>query len=93
MPDHERPPERLPRGVVLGIGGVVVAVIGIWAMVPESAVHREQRLDGELAAGDVAKVAEAPDGATVWAVRREGRTIYFSKGAVAIDGGAANPPS
>lgn len=73
------------RGLPWYLGGGAVALVAIAAMMPESAVHRDKRVDGELDAGDVAKVAEAPDGATVWAVRREGRTIYFSKGAVAIE--------
>ena len=84
MPDQ--PEDRtMPRGLLWCLGGGVVAVVAVAAMLPESPVHRDRRVDGELEAGDVAKVAEAPDGATVWAVRREGRTIYFSKGAVAIE--------
>lgn len=53
---------------------------------PESSAKRERRIAEQLDKGAVVEIAKGEDGAQLWAVRRDGRTIYFSKGSVAIDG-------
>lgn len=52
---------------------------------PESTAGRERRIAEQLDKGAVVEIAKGEDGARLWAVRRDGRTIYFSKGSVAID--------
>jgi hypothetical protein len=63
------------------LAGFVAAIL---VLMPTSMAEKDKELRSDLASGEVVKVAEAPDGATVYAVKREGHTIYFSKGAVAI---------
>lgn len=70
---------------VLGL----IAVIGI-SIIPESPAAKERDIQKDLARGEVAQIAKSPDGATVWAVQRDGRTIYFSKGSIAVEP-AADP--
>lgn len=60
---------------------LLVAVLS-W---PESHSRRDKRISSALDKGEVVEIAETTDGARLWAVRREGKTIYFSKGSVAID--------
>lgn len=68
-------------GCILGII-LLVAVLN-W---PEGAAGKERRIAAALESGEIVEVARADDGARLWAVRRDGKTIYFSKGSVAIDG-------
>jgi hypothetical protein len=68
-----------------GIAVLLALLAGIAAIIPENPASREREIRQELADGKVAEVASAPDGAKIWAVRREGRTIYFSKGAMVME--------
>lgn len=52
---------------------------------PEGAAKREHRIETALGHGEVVEIAHADDGARVWAVQRDGKTIYFSNGGVVID--------
>lgn len=69
------------------IGGcaIVFLMIVLWLFAPNQKAAEEVRIHNELQAGDITKIAEAPDGATIWAVQRDGKTIYFSKGSIAIE--------
>lgn len=52
---------------------------------PEGAAKREHRIETALGHGEVVEIAHADDGARVWAIKRDGKTIYFSNGGVVID--------
>ena len=62
-----------------------VTMMLVLMILPESRASRDRDIERDLAAGRVAEIAESPDGAKVWAVEREGRTIYFSKGSLALE--------
>jgi len=74
--------ERPITAVVCALALVLVLTTLLW---PESVARRERRIAEQLDRGSVVEIARGEDGARLWAVRRDGRTIYFSKGSVAID--------
>lgn len=63
---------------------LLLVMAAIWHMVPQNTVERERDLARKLNRGDVVEVAESPEGQKVWAVESQGRTVYFTKGSVAI---------
>lgn len=66
----------------------ILCCLLVLAVIPESRSHREDRIRRDLDSGKVVEVAKGEDGATLWAVEREGHVIYFSKGSVAMTGPA-----
>ena len=71
-----------PLAIFAIVGFIMALALCVWAAWPSSPASEAARIESELESGKIAKVAEAPDGATIWAVRREGRTMYFSKGSL-----------
>lgn len=76
----------LSRPIVALAGFAAILCIMTIMLWPEGVEGRDERIASELAKGEIVEIARADDGARLWAVRRSGRTIYFSKGSVAIDG-------
>lgn len=66
------------------MGALILVFVLVVAFRPDTVREKEAKISRDLESGRIAKVAEAPDGATIWAVQREGKTVYFSKGAIVI---------
>lgn len=64
---------------------LAASVLLVMIVMPEGRASRDREIQRDLEAGRVAEIAESPDGAKVWAVEREGKTIYFSKGSLAVE--------
>lgn len=64
---------------------LAASVLLVMIVMPEGRDSRDREIQRDLEAGRVAEIAESPDGAKVWAVEREGKTIYFSKGSLAVE--------
>ena len=77
--------KALHHPIFTGSCAMLLLLIFAMPLLPEGAASRERRIDTALHEGETVEIAKAGDGARLWAVRRGGKTIYFSKGSVAID--------
>ena len=63
---------------------IVLACLLARALSHDPVQDNDRRVDEETRQGQIARVAQAPDGATLWAVRSHGRLVLFSKGSVDV---------
>jgi len=75
---------ELRNPMMLGAIVTMAIFLIILALQPSRMDRLDSDLSKALSQGAVTKVAQAPDGATLWAIKRGGKVVYFSNGSVAV---------